>query len=474
MKTKCKSRTIAMLLTMACAVVNIVLTSCKESEPIKITIINHTRISPEDTVYELPAKNADTIRIKVETTLNWSVSSSDSTWLPAKRVNNEAVITVEDNESENERQGTVQIKIDQTPVKTITVKQEGLQVNLGVSFDGKFAPEANGEEYAKEIAISSNSSWVIEEVPEWLVFSAEEGDGDDTIKVWPTSVNTTSADREALVKVKSGSKDKEIRIVQEHLTFEVSETEITFDFFGAGQGYAQEIDIVCNASWEILGLSEWLEIDTQEGNGGQKVKVWPNNVNSSTSERDVTLTVQSVGIEKCIRIVQTCNVPWSFCPDITLGLERTSDEILAIYGDDGTVLDGNVGYISYNENIMGLVFSLDSNNTCDNVMSQFRSSVSNDQVINHCNSHYETDAMINLALLVYNRPSWRGWAKHNNKGDITAMIIYDTEKKVLTATPFNLNEEKRVKGKNAPKNTEQAVLRAVRKMAEMLNKQKVQ
>ena len=121
---------------------------------------------------------------------------------------------------------------------------------------------------------------------------------------------------------------------------------------------------------------------------------------------------------------------------------------------------------------MALIFALDSNNACENAMCQFRSSVSNDQVINHCNSHYETDVMIDFAIMLYNQPSWKGWAKHNNKGDITTMIIYDTENNLLTAAPFNFDEEKSVKGKVAAKETEKALLRTFTKMAEGLKKQK--
>ena len=220
------------------------------------------------------------------------------------------------------------------------------------------------------------------------------------------------------------------------------------------------------------GKPDWFGTDgIKNVNGSRIIKVWPNSINSTPSERSVVLTVKAAGIEKNVKIVQTNNVPWSFCPDITLGLDRTPDEILAIFGGDGIVLEEQVGYISYNNNIMALIFKLDSNNSCETAMCGFRSSVSDTQVINHCNSHYDTDVMIDLAILLHN-PNWKGWAKHDNNGGITTMIIYDTESKTLIASPFNSDGAQSVRRKDAPKETEKALLRTFTKMTEILNKQK--
>ena len=457
----------------------VVMASCKEKEV--VTPDKPGLLVIGDTIHTFVAENADTYEVTIDSVnTTWSVkvnNSNDTAWLKANKEGEKVKITVTNNDTEEERTGKVIIECVKEPTlsKTIIIIQEGLIINLNVpDFKDAFAPDANGETSAKELKISSNHPWTIEDIPEWLAFDETEGSEGKTVKVWPTSFNVASTDREAIVKVKSGSIEKEIRIAQEHLIFDISDTELMFDFFCAGQKYAQEIIITCNASLleTFYNKPNWLGTEgLKVVNEERIIKVWPNSINSTASERSVVLTVKAAGVEKNVKIVQTNNVPWSFCPDITLGLDRTSDEILAIFGDDGVVLDGNIGYISYNENIMGLVFSLDSNNVCDNAMSQFRSSVSNSQVINYCNSHYDTDVMVDLALMMYNQPSWKGWAKHNNKGDITALIIYDTEKNILTAAPFSFDSKQSVKRQEAPKEIDKVILRTFTKMAEGLQKQ---
>ena len=435
----------------------------------------------DDKTFNLPAVNADSIVLGITSSdTTWNVRSIDAKWITPKsdKERGKVTITVVDNYSEEERTGKVIIEFakNETSSDTITIIQEGKTISLSVSdFDGVFAPDAYGERSAKGLYISSNHSWTIEEIPEWLAFNEKDGSEGKTVKVWPTSFNVSSIDREATVKIKSGSKETEIRIVQEHLIFDISDTELTFDFFCAGQEYAQEIIITCNASsLETFYVKpNWLGTEEMKViNEDRIIKVWPNSINSTSSERSMVLTIKAAGVEKNVKIVQTNNVPWPFCPDITLGLERTPDEILAIFGHDGLVIEEQVGYISYNDNIMALTFALDSKNACDNAMCQFRSSVFNDQVINHCNSHYETDVMIDLAIMVYNQQNWKGWAKHDKDGDITTMIIFDTEKKLLTATTINPNDEKSVKGKYAAKETRKAIMHTLTKMAEELQKQR--
>lgn len=478
MKKNFNLKAIAMLATMACGVA-VMMTSCdNDPVPPKVKILTFVT---DNKTFKLSAVNADSIVLDITSSdTTWNVRSIDTGWITAKsdKESEKVTITVIDNDSEGERTGKVIIEFanNEAPSDTITIIQEGKAISLSVSdFDGVFAPDAYGETSAKELYISSNHPWTIEDLPEWLAFNEKEGSEGKTVKVWPSSFNVSSTDREATVKIKSGSKETEIRIVQEHLIFDISDTELTFDFFCAGQKYAKEIIITCNASsLEAFYVKpNWLGTEEMKViNEDRIIKVWPNSINSTASGRSVVLTVKAAGVEKNVKIVQTNNEPWSFCPDITLGLDRTSDEILAIFGDDGTMLEEQIGYLSYNENIMALVFALDSNNTCDNAMSQFRSAVSNDQVINHCNSHYETDVMIDLALMVYNQQNWKGWAKHDKDGEITAMIIYDTERKVLTATTLDLNDEKGVKGKYAAKETRKAIMHALTKMTEELQKQR--
>lgn len=478
MKKNYNLKAVAMLATMACGVA-VMTTSCdNDTVPPKAKILTFVT---DNKTFNLPAVNANPIVLGITSSdTTWNVRSIDAAWITptADKRSEKVTITVMDNDSEGERTGKVIIEFakNETPSDTITIIQEGLAVNLIVSdLKDPFAPDVYGETSAKELYISSNYPWTIEDIPEWLAFNEKEGSEGKIVKVWPTSFNVTSTDREATIKIKSGSKETEIRIVQEHLIFDISDTELTFDFYCAGQEYAQEIKITCNASsLETFYVKpNWLGTEEMKViNEDRIIKVWPNSINSTASERSMVLTIKAADVEKNVKIVQTNNVPWSFCPDITLGLERTPDEILAIFGDDGLVLEEQVGYISYNDNIMALIFALDSKTTCDNAMCQFRSSVSNDQVINHCNSHYETDVMIDLALMVYNQPNWKGWAKHVKDGEITTMIIYDTERKILTASTFNLNDEKGVKGKNAAMETEKTIMHALTKMAEELQKQK--
>ena len=83
--------------------------------------------------------------------------------------------------------------------------------------DAAFEKTDNTQQNAQELTITCNAGWEIYGKPEWLNISNLKGNGNMTVKVWPSSVNN-STERKATLIVKSGSKEVNKEVVQKGIS----------------------------------------------------------------------------------------------------------------------------------------------------------------------------------------------------------------------------------------------------------------
>lgn len=174
-------------------------------------------LSVEKTTVTFSAGGGNT-SITVTSNTSWSVSGGDS-WLTVTKSSTTVNLSALKNESTEKKETTITVKTDDGSLsQPITVTIEGAEQILELSgVDAAFDKTDNTQQNAQELTITCNAGWEISGKPDWLNISNLKGNGNMTVKVWPSSVNN-SIERKATIVVKSGSKEVSKDIIQKGIS----------------------------------------------------------------------------------------------------------------------------------------------------------------------------------------------------------------------------------------------------------------
>lgn len=76
-------------------------------------------------------------------------------------------------------------------------------------------------------------------------------------------------------------------------TLTVSGVDALFAADASSMSQAQEMKIKTNSTWVITGKPDWLEITPMSGDGDATVKIWPNQPNNTSENKEATIVVQA-------------------------------------------------------------------------------------------------------------------------------------------------------------------------------------
>lgn len=153
--------------------------------------------------------------------------------------------------------------------------------------------------------IKSNTSWMISNVPSWVILSQVSGSGEKEIVV-NVRENEVNTPREAIIQVLTtdGSElTKSITIKQAGAEISLT-VDVTHIVFQSGVGVSHNVSIRCNSSWSISGLPSWLQASSISGNGNSTIQLTTKSENDSSRERQATFTITTVGVSTTITVTQ--------------------------------------------------------------------------------------------------------------------------------------------------------------------------
>ena len=184
-------------------------------------------------------------------------------------------------------------KSDSEPDPTLSVDE------YMVSFD------ANGG--SKSLSITSNTNWTVSNSNDWITVNPTSGKGNLSVSL--TASNNSSTEKRTgviVIRTNDGTLSQRIDVEQAkvNVTLSLSGLDAPFDANASAQNEAQELSITCNTKWTISGKTDWLNISALDGTGNAVIKVWPNSVNGSTSERRATITVHAGDVSSEKSVVQ--------------------------------------------------------------------------------------------------------------------------------------------------------------------------
>lgn len=227
----------------------------------------------------------------------------------------------EKNPKEVERSATMKI-VAKDKIKELKVKQNAKNVELSISkseliFDAE--PTVEGLTFD----IISNEPWTIADIPEWCTLSVDSGNGNMTITVIAEK-NYIDTKRNAIIKIKAGSKTEELKIDQKALnislffsTMDMNGTyaSSTLDMGFYSEASSKVIMVGSNTKWTVESNQTWCTIDKINGNEYEPITI---NVteNKIIAERnaEIIITTGSKYLKLVIRqgglIEVTNNTPY--------------------------------------------------------------------------------------------------------------------------------------------------------------------
>ena len=220
--------------------------------------------------FEIAAQGG-VLETSLESNGEWNINSVPD-WITVSPIsgtgNATLTLTVLPNSTTETR--TCEIKAttkDNTAMLTVT---QAFGVYLNISPESVECGEAGGE---FNVAVSSNDSWSVTNLPDWIMCSATSGSGDATITVTVHAIiGDMSSDREANVVIGNEQIQKALHVVQ-HLDPQISISVAPGQLEMPYEGGLATLDVMCEGTWTASTIVDWIALDKTEGEGDTELTV---------------------------------------------------------------------------------------------------------------------------------------------------------------------------------------------------------
>jgi hypothetical protein len=159
-----------------------------------------------------------------------------------------------------------------TTLRSATLEIGGLihtLVQAGASGNTEITPliqNVGGESGTYTISVTSNTSWQVEFIPEWVSVTPRNGNGNGTLIITYLA-NSTTEPRSAVLRI--GGKD--------HTIFQnPGPDEVTLSLDSKNVGVSSgsyNISVGSNTSWGVTGLPHWISVNPSSGSGNGTIVV---------------------------------------------------------------------------------------------------------------------------------------------------------------------------------------------------------
>ena len=244
--------------------------------------------------------DASSQSITITSDASWTASST--AWLQADPSSglagtSEVKITATRNASTNTRTGSVYFTIAGTNSLEVPVKQEGIILNVS-SQDLEYSSFGG----TLSLNITSNDSWTVTSVPDWVSLDKKSGTGNATMNVSVDENNSTEPLSGNLVIANSeGLISKTISINVAAKKAEASDVVLTFSY-GAG---SQTYNFITDGNWSLSTDSDWFSVDKTSGSGSATLYITVLE-NTSLTQRKGLINLVIAGKTYTIEINQEC------------------------------------------------------------------------------------------------------------------------------------------------------------------------
>lgn len=227
-----------------------------------------------------------------ETSQSWIMVSPESGTAGTSQL----TVSTTPNESTNERNGFVYLKISGNILVQIPVTQKGIFLTVDPT---TLNYESTSSQ--KIVSVRSNVSWSVLSAPSWLNFSATKGNGsaDITITAQENAL-TTGRDGDIIIGKEGASWNATVKVNQAGKTFSDLIGSLSF----SDKAGEQQVDIKTDGQWTASTDYSWISLNPVSGNGNGKLTVAVTE-NTSDEKRDGVVAVTVGATTKNISVTQS-------------------------------------------------------------------------------------------------------------------------------------------------------------------------
>ena len=269
------------------------------------------------------------LEANLESNGDWNINSVPD-WISVSPISGtgNAVLTLTVLPNSTTESRTCEIKAttkDNTAVLTIT---QAFGVYLAIFPDSYECGEVGGQ---FDVTVSSNDSWSVSELPDWIMCSTTSGSGDGTITVTVHALNgETSSAREANLVIGNEQIQKTLHVVQ-NLDPQISISVAPELLEIPCEGGSASVAVTCEGAWTASTAVDWITLDKTEGEGNAELLVTVSeNPDLMPRQANVEL-VSSTGVNALVSVRQEASPDPHFLEvspvDIFFGKEGGTKEI---------------------------------------------------------------------------------------------------------------------------------------------------
>lgn len=196
--------------------------------------------------------------LTINSNTGWIISGAPSwaTVTPSSGSQSGSVtITATANSETTSRVATLGVMTtDGSVSRDVTITQAAKQITLSVDVTSIMLPSTAGA--SQSINISSNDSWTLSNIPDWLQASSMAGNGNSSITITTRSANESASERNATMTLSSGTSSVNIFVAQEAglANCKVTPSNITCLYYGVAFGLEYSSTV---ATCKILMVSDY-------------------------------------------------------------------------------------------------------------------------------------------------------------------------------------------------------------------------
>lgn len=239
--------------------------------------------------------SACTETIGVSSNCIYTISNNRS-WLKVTRRDNNIILNVTANESNQYRNAEVLLSYSWF-ASVIRVSQAPASINA--STETLVFENAAGE---ATIAVASESVWSASTSDSWIDVSPEKGETGNSTLTISVSPNTSVDERTGFVVLSIGE-DQRIQIpVKQHGIY-IGTDKSALNFGASAEN--QSIQVKSNTSWQVSNLPSWISVDKTNGNGNAEIHVAAeDNPNTTGREGEFLISQPGLTVQAVVKVHQ--------------------------------------------------------------------------------------------------------------------------------------------------------------------------
>lgn len=237
----------------------------------------------------------EAVTVQVDAERPWTLSSAPA-WIKVSPTDGvditDVTITADGaNPTREDRSGQIVLLCEEVVERVIDVAQRGYVLDVSAEAFSL----ANKDTEPRNITVTSSGAWEVRNVPDWIVLSANSGEGHgeaEAITLQAADQNLSLEDRNASIVFAStqNSLSHSVDVSQDAFIFTASIENATLPTLSTSP---YKLSIQSSGPWTAASSESWLDVSQKSGTGDAEITYQAKSGNTDENPRVATITLTS-------------------------------------------------------------------------------------------------------------------------------------------------------------------------------------